>query len=65
MLRESHPALANTKKGIFMKETNLARQVAPETTVVEQAATQPAEIRLLDDLELVLAGGGDTTTTWP
>ena len=31
----------------------------------ESAAPRAAEIRLLDDLELVLAGGGDMIPTWP
>jgi hypothetical protein len=31
----------------------------------ETAATGAAEIRLLNDLELVLAGGGDGIAGWP
>jgi hypothetical protein len=50
-----------------MKDTRIAQQ--PCTDVTEQQAGQPAdprnEIRLLDDFELVLAGGGDSIITWP
>lgn len=31
----------------------------------ETAAQRAAEIRSLSDLEMVLAGGGDTVPTWP
>ena len=31
----------------------------------ETATQKAAEIRLLSDLELVLAGGGDGTVSWP
>jgi hypothetical protein len=31
----------------------------------DSAAKMAAEIRLLNDLELVLASGGDGTPTWP
>jgi len=31
----------------------------------EPAAQKAAEIRLLNDLELVLASGGDSIPTWP
>lgn len=41
----------------------LANDVAAEEN--ETAATGAAEIRLLNDLELVLAGGGDPTPDWP
>ena len=41
----------------------MANDVAAEE--METAATGAAAIRLLDDLELVLAGGGDGTVTWP
>lgn len=41
----------------------LANDVAAEEK--ETAATGAAEIRLLNDLELVLAGGGDGVPTWP
>ena len=50
-----------------MNETKLSKTTNPATD--EQArATQgvnPVEIRLLDDYELVLAGGGDTVVGWP
>ena len=41
----------------------LANDVAAEEN--ETAASGAAVIRLLDDLELVLAGGGDNVPTWP
>lgn len=48
----------------FLKMTSkLANDVAAEQ--METAATGAAEIRLLNDLELVLAGGGDGVVTWP
>ena len=42
----------------------LANDVATEEQN-ESAATGAAEIRLLNDLELVLAGGGDGIPGWP
>ena len=48
----------------FLKKTELlANDVSDEQK--ETAATGAAEIRLLNDLELVLTGGGDGFPTWP
>jgi hypothetical protein len=41
----------------------IANDVAAEQN--ETAAHEAAEIRLLSDLELVAAGGGDATPDWP
>lgn len=48
-----------------MKETKLARQPIPQTDEGDQSVAHTAELRPLDDLELLLAGGGDTIVTWP
>ena len=41
----------------------IANDVAAEQN--ETAAREAAEIRLLNDLELVLAGGGEGLVGWP
>jgi hypothetical protein len=49
-----------------MNETRLAKQALEHEQ--EQAAAsdhKAAEIRVLDELELVLAAGGDHTVNWP
>lgn len=50
-----------------MNQNTLAHAVQSVDPQVEQ---QPAEhdrkeLRILNDLELALAGGGDATITWP
>lgn len=51
-----------------MKETRIAQQFSTDAAEQEQAKRAPesrSEIRLLDDYELVLAGGGDSIISWP
>ena len=51
-----------------MKETGIAQQARTDAADQEQANQAPearGEIRLLDDFELVLAGGGDQVPSWP
>ena len=50
-----------------MNETRLARQQLANTNERPQPAFEPAanEIRVLDELELMLAGGGDLIDGWP
>lgn len=46
-----------------MKETNLAQVPTLESTRETENPTK--DLRLLDDLELSLAAGGDTVVSWP
>jgi hypothetical protein len=52
-----------------MKDTRLGHQATAEANEQDHAAKAPerkgGEIRVLDDLELVLAGGGDQIVSWP
>ena len=51
-----------------MNEIRLAHQPSTDATEQDQTALAPdhkGEIRLLDDFELVLAGGGDGVVSWP
>jgi hypothetical protein len=50
-----------------MKETNVARKeiANPDQREDRAAETKPNEIRLLDEYELSLTGGGDGTDGWP
>jgi hypothetical protein len=51
-----------------MKETRIAQQPCTDAAEQEQSKGAPesrSEIRLLDDFELVLAGGGDSVPSWP
>jgi len=51
-----------------MKEIRIAQQPSTDVAEQEQAKRVPesrSEIRLLDDFELVLAGGGDGVPSWP
>ena len=50
-----------------MRENTLAKLAFANPTTAEQEAHEPGtvEIRVLDDFELVLAGGGDTVDNWP
>jgi hypothetical protein len=55
-------------EGNPMKETRIAQQPGTDAAEQEQAKRAPearSEIRLLDDFELVLAGGGDGVPSWP
>ena len=47
------------------KSEDLVTDAGRGSSENETAARGAAEIRLLNDLELVLAGGGDITPTWP
>jgi hypothetical protein len=47
-----------------IKRTNsIATQ--PDTFEAELAERKAREIRVLDDFELILAGGGDAVDNWP
>ena len=52
-----------------MNEIRLAHQPAADATREQTPQTRDGaggnEIRLLDDLELALAGGGDQIVNWP
>ena len=51
-----------------MKETRIAQQPSTDAAEQEQVSRAPEarnEIRLLDEFELVLAGGGDGIPSWP
>ena len=51
-----------------MKETRIAQQARTDVADQEQLDRAPeahSEIRLLDDFELVLAGGGEGVPSWP
>lgn len=49
-----------------MRETRLARESANERPEAPRQEDSPADpIRILDDLELALAGGGDQVGDWP
>lgn len=48
-----------------MNESKLARQTTREPAERDEAAPKATELRQLEDLELALAAGGDTTVTWP
>ena len=55
-------------EGTPMKETRIAQQPCTDAAEQEQVKGAPesrSEIRLLDDFELVLAGGGDGIPSWP
>lgn len=50
-----------------MNEIRHAHENPAEATPQDKAKPdrQASEIRVLDDFELVLAGGGDSITSWP
>ena len=52
-----------------MKETRIAQEQRHtdlgDQEQAKRAPEAPREIRLLDDFELVLAGGGDGIPSWP
>ena len=50
-----------------MRENTLAKLAFANPTTTEQEAREPGavEIRVLDELELMLAGGGDGHVDWP
>jgi hypothetical protein len=48
-----------------MNETRLAHPTSADATREQNPQQEGNEIRLLDDLELALAGGGDLIVNWP
>ena len=48
-----------------MNETKLANAQQTTTHPADLELDRPGDIRVLDDYELVLAGGGEGELTWP
>jgi hypothetical protein len=67
--RECRSAFRNPLKGISLDQINLNAQFANDISNESSQSQAPAshganEIRTLNDLELVIAGGGDGIVVW-